>query len=274
MSKNYIFKEKDCINKILDLSKKDTTLFYFPDKDTYHIKKLILPESLRIIDSNSFRSTNIEEIVVNDIAVIDIAAFNRSNLKTIDLKRCNLTRLPMDCFSGSAIENITLPDNLSAIGFSVFEGCKNLKNINIPDSVEIIGESAFKNCKNLETIHLPKNLNAIERFTFQFCSKLKNLDIPENVRTIDAGAFEDCISLDKICLPKNLELINLSCFNGTSLSEIHYSGNKKDLIETLNDFCIKNNIVLKVDNLDYMINNLKGFSFKDINKVYKDNLER
>ena len=50
--------------------------------------------------------------------------------------------------------DVTIPDGVTSIGDSAFEGCSNLTSITIPDGVTSIWYSAFWGCENL-TIHAP-----------------------------------------------------------------------------------------------------------------------
>ena len=49
--------------------------------------------------------------------------------------------------------NYTLPEGLTTIGNSAFEGCSNLTSVTIPDSVTTIGSSAFRDCSRLKTVY-------------------------------------------------------------------------------------------------------------------------
>lgn len=51
---------------------------------------------------------------------------------------------------GHGVRAVILPDGLTTVKESAFEGLKKLKMVYIPRSVEIIEENAFKNCPNLK----------------------------------------------------------------------------------------------------------------------------
>ena len=46
----------------------------------------------------------------------------------------------------SGLTSITIPDSVTSIGYSAFEGCTGLTSITIPDSVTSIGNCAFLGC--------------------------------------------------------------------------------------------------------------------------------
>jgi len=55
-------------------------------------------------------------------------------------------------FYGINIESISIPDNVTSIGTSTFNNCRNLKNITIPKNVTMISHYAFNLCINLESV--------------------------------------------------------------------------------------------------------------------------
>lgn len=82
----------------------------------------------------------------------------------------------------------------------MFSYCFKLKSINIPEGVTSIGESAFEGCEELTEITIPESVTAIEAHTFTECSSLENITIPKSVTSIDNWAFDECESLSKITI--------------------------------------------------------------------------
>ena len=68
------------------------------------------------------------------------------------LYNSDLTNL-ISCLSTQS--HFTIPDNVTSIGDSAFEGCSSLRQIYIPDSVTSIGDSAFAGCTSLRQIYIP-----------------------------------------------------------------------------------------------------------------------
>ncbi|MDE6000705.1 MAG: leucine-rich repeat protein [Clostridia bacterium] len=94
--------------------------------------------------------------------------------------------------------NITIPDSVTEIGSSAFEGCSSLTSITIPDSVTYIGSSAFEGCSSLTSITIPDSVIYIRDYTFRDCSSLTSITIPDSVTYIDSYAFGNCTSLTDI----------------------------------------------------------------------------
>ena len=59
------------------------------------------------------------------------------------------------------LEQIVLPQSLSAIGPNAFAGCSNLKTVIFPNSLNSIYESAFANCSSLKFINIPASISTI-----------------------------------------------------------------------------------------------------------------
>lgn len=147
-------------------------------------------------------------------------------------------------FTGSQIVSIKLPDTITLIGDSAFEGCTSLKSITIPSSVKRIGYYAFKSCTSLENIEIPYNVDTLCQEAFQNCTNLKTailkmkctwidynlfngcsnlttVELPENIKNIEYMAFADCKSLKNIKIPKTVTQIFGHAFKGcTSLDNI------------------------------------------------------
>ena len=65
--------------------------------------------------------------------------------------------------------NVTLPDSITSIDYSVFSDCTSLTNITIPDSVTNIGDSAFECCTSLTNITIPDSVTSIGNDAFYSC---------------------------------------------------------------------------------------------------------
>lgn len=105
------------------------------------------------------------------------------------ITKCDLTgvtgwgtpTLPNVAFANcTALQEVTLPDDMKAIGSSVFFGCSALIKVNLPQ-VTRINIQAFYECTSLETLALD-NVTEISREVFYGCTSLKTLKIPKCTR--------------------------------------------------------------------------------------------
>lgn len=137
-----------------------------------------------------------------------------------------------------------MPNTITSIGSSVFEGCSGLTNIYIPSSVKEIGFGIFKGCSYLNTITVPflgptidSTDNAYLGYFYQGYSAwnhaetvesaLKNIVIL-NDKDILTMAFYNCIYIESITLPTTISSIGEKSFEGCSnLKSIYYMGTQQ-----------------------------------------------
>ena len=116
---------------------------------------------------------------------------------------------------------ISLPNSVTWIGTSAFQGCTNLTMINLPNSVTEIGTSAFRSCTNLTSIDLPNSLTSIGANSFYNCTSLASVRFSESLIQINTAAFRNCTSLTSIDLPNSLiEIGDFAFKNCTGLTSI------------------------------------------------------
>lgn len=148
------------------------------------------------------------------------------------------------CFQGiTGMTHVSLPKNLTTIGFAAFGFCSNLKTVNIPSSVMFIGPGAFPgspivkftvdannkyfinynddlysksyktlNCyaagKSNTSISLHSNTTILAQCSFYGASNLTQLNIPSGVQEIHAEAFEKCTNAKILTIPSTVTSIS------------------------------------------------------------------
>ena len=110
--------------------------------------------------------------------------------------------------------SIVMPEGVKEIGRDAFSGCTGLTNIVIPDSVTEINGGAFFGCTSLTSIVIPKGVTEIGESAFGGCVGLTSVVMPKSVTKIGWGAFKDCTSLTSIVIPKGITEIGESAFSG------------------------------------------------------------
>ena len=208
-----------------------------------HIKKIVVPKSVKYFSSSIPLAYGGSEIHVSDLN----AFFSIQNLCLwrqslyLDGRLVTDYTIPETCktirgmtFSNNAsLKSVVLPNGIYIgnyafkectgltsviisdsvnIGKYAFDGCYRLSSITIPNAISI-GDSAFYNC-GLEEVEINTNRN-IPRGAFACCGKLKKVIIGPNVKSIDRYAFDGCYSLACVVIKDNPNLeIYPGSFNG------------------------------------------------------------
>ena len=116
---------------------------------------------------------------------------------------------------------VVLPEQVTGINASAFEGCSKITNIVFPEKLSKIGTAAFKSCSSLEEVNLPSKVTAIEADAFSGCTNLKRITILGKIKVIQNSTFLNCKSLSYVELPQSLLRIESESFHGCeSLEEI------------------------------------------------------
>ena len=183
------------------------------------IKSVTLPEGLTEIQGQVFRYTPITKIVIpstvvrvggaafdgckqltqveflpRKMEIVDREAFaDCSALTTVILPPC-VERLGAGVFKNSAVANVTLPQNITALPEYLFEDCKNLKTVKVPTSVKTIESGAFSG-SGITSIEIP-SVTSIDSWGFNNCKALKsvvlNSALKENFFAEAYQEFEGC----------------------------------------------------------------------------------
>lgn len=218
------------------------------------VKEVKLPSTVTSIYSYAFKSCkNLISINFEQVKSIGYYAFcDCISLKSIVIsegcelwpntfENCiglnnvifNASKIPMECFKNcTALEQISLSDNLTTIDIRAFYNCSSLSSIKLPESVMKIESGSFSYCKSLISLIIPsevyfENYGQYEYF-LENCYGLETIEW--NAKVIPGSAFKGCKNLTNLIIGENVESINLGSYNS------HY-GNY-DI--TFGDCCIKN----------------------------------
>lgn len=184
---------------------------YFDGKtgafENKNLNKVIIPEGVKVIDENAFKSSSLKEIVLpNSLIEIKTGAFENNDLVNVELPQNitvlservfkdnklqqinlqNITEIKTAALQNNNISSIKLPENLSVIENEILENNK-LTSVKIPDTVQIIGEKAFAGNK-ITNLNIPQSVTQIKNLAFS-SNGLTSLVVPENVEVIGKGAF-------------------------------------------------------------------------------------
>ena len=117
--------------------------------------EIVLPDSLEIIDNESFSECKYLETInfPKGLKVIGYNAFAGCfNMKELNIDCPECTVMRMAFIWDESLENVSI--NVKNIEDEAFSGCYGLKNIKLGDSVKKLSAGVFRNCIALESIDI------------------------------------------------------------------------------------------------------------------------
>lgn len=134
----------------------------------------------------------------------------------------NITAVGDSAFQGCKnLQSVTISNGVTQLNKYSFSGCSSLANVVIPESITSIGERVFNGCSKLESVVLPTKLKDLSSGVFAGCSMLKSVNIPNTITAIYGVTFSYCYSLTDVIIPESVTSIGSYAFrNCTSLAEI------------------------------------------------------
>ena len=123
--------------------------------NSYRLKEIVLPSTLKSIGQNAFSSCeSLNNVVIPDsVTTIKSSAF----------------------FECSSLSNIKLSENITTISDSVLNSTA-IKKLTLPESVTTIGDWAFASTP-IEELTLSKNVTSLGSSVFRYCNNLSKLTI-------------------------------------------------------------------------------------------------
>ncbi len=157
-------------------------------EDQIHITSVVMPDSVTSIGYSAFFGcSSLTEIVIPDgvTSIVSSAFSGCSSLTDITVSESNTAYKDIDgnlytkdgktllqYAIGKTATSFTIPDGVTSIGYSAFDGCSSLTEIVIPDGVTSIGAGAFYDCTSLTEIVIPDGVTSIENLAFFGCSSM------------------------------------------------------------------------------------------------------
>ena len=129
------------------------------------------------INNQAFdRCSNLKSVTVKDLYAWFNISFGVGNSNPLYYAK-NLYLIQ----DGSAelVEELVIPDGITAIGQHAMQGCTSITSVVIPVGVSSIGERAFEGCSNLSSVNVPDTVTTVGAYAFKDCSALNSVIISD-----------------------------------------------------------------------------------------------
>ncbi len=222
-------------------------------EDCTGLTGVVIPEGITEIGDFAFSNcTGLENIIVSadnpSYVSINNCCLSKDLRKLIFGCRFSIIPEGVSMIEESAFEgcvgltSIVMPEGVKEIGWDAFNGCTGLTNIVIPDSVTEIDGGAFWGCTSLTSIVIPEGVTEIGYGAFSGCTGLTNIVIPNSVTVIMGSAFSGCTGLTGIVIPEGVTEIDCGAFGGcTNLTTISVSVDNPSYV-SINNCCLSKDL--------------------------------
>ena len=202
--------------------------------------------------------------------------------------------------------SVAIPDNVTVIADSAFEGCHLLESVTLPSGLISIGEKAFYQCVNLASTALPNSVVSIGDNAFTGCFALpyetydnaiylgndsnpyiallratskdiSSCTIHKDAQFVSSFAFANCSNLTTITLPSGVSAIGANAFEGCiALTSITFPSSVKHIGAHAFKDCtglialeIPSGVTSIGQGIFYGCTNLSSLTISSDNSVYK-----
>lgn len=185
------------------------------------LTKIVLPNSLRVIEDYAFQSTSLTEVIFPEgLQVIGVYAFAASQLSYVDLPN-SVQEVANGAFDATPAKFINLGQSITKM--------PDIDNVNITEFIisdNITELGGLTTCTKLKTVIVGKGVTTIPNNFLRYSSEVKNIVLPNNIVTIGDEAFLFS-GLETITIPTSVTTIGDYAFTFTSLTDIYYEGTEE-----------------------------------------------
>lgn len=206
--------------------------------DGQELTNLVIPDTITAINAYVFDNCkSITSVTIpNSVTAIGASAFEGcENLTRVDISSleawCSIqfetAGISNPLFyarhiflNNHEINNLVIPNTITAINAYTFENCISITSVIIPNSVTKIGSWAFSDCIGLTDVSLGLSVDTIGYGAFHGCVALGSISIPNSVTCIDGVAFGYCQSLTEVLVPSSVQFIGWCAFSFCPITSI------------------------------------------------------
>ena len=176
-------------------------------RDCSSIKQISIPESVTTIEDFAFAGcSGLKSVFIpKTVSSLGGCVFYGCQGLTSAVVEEGRTVLPGGTFySCMSLTDVVLPESLTEIGtqyypqlgyYGCFAGCSSLSAISLPNEITRLGYNAFAGCSSLKSIVLPSSLTVICQDAFRGCSRFESITIPQSIEEIGAYSLYNCTGL-------------------------------------------------------------------------------
>ncbi len=194
-----IFNECKCLTDVT-IPNSITTIREWAFAFCTSLTSVTIPENVNTIEANAFWHCN------------NIKEFKGKYISRDG--RCLIIYNTIIAYAKGSGTDYIIPNGVTKIGESAFDGCEELTSITIPDSITSIGDKAFSDCCSLTSVTIPNSVTKIGKGVFYNCTNLTSITIANSVTEIGNHAFSGCDNLISITIPSGITGLQLCSFSG------------------------------------------------------------
>ena len=173
-----------------------TSIGDYAFNDCSGLTSVTIPTSVTSIGLHAFRGCY-------NLAEINVESGN-TKYSSLEGVLFNKDKTTIICYPiGNAKTSYIIPESVTSIGNSAFEGCSGLTSVTIPSSITNISSDAFFGCTSLTSVTIPGSVTSIGDGAF-YCTALTSVDIPDGVISIGELAFSYCFNLQAVSIPNSV----------------------------------------------------------------------